>query len=534
MTDESLAELDAALAEVRDRYGFLQRYEQLECLANGHGTETFLVREKGGSGLYIAKCYDRGVYGEIQESVILKALSHEKLPAFVEEYQDEKTICVVREYMEGTPLNQYLSGRCLPPAEAVSLCAGLCDILTYLHSRKPPVIHRDVKPHNVIVQEGGGVALVDFDIARVYDDAAGADTRVIGTRVYAPPEQYGFSQTDGRADIYSLGVLLCQMLTGGTDVAGAKIGDRRLAAVVRRCTAFSPQQRFSSAVAVKKALLRALRLSSFRPLRAAAACVLLLAALCTGFALGRFTRLFAPAQVQAVQFAEPAIERAVRAQLGKSAADPLTEQDLVSVRGIYIFGNEVAASNEPFIDGLGGRLGGLPKGEITSLEDVALLPNLEVIYVNYQPLIDLSPLMQLKNLRDVNLRHTRVSDLSPLAGMASLENVGLYDTNVSDLSPLTQCPRLSSLEIGQTLVLSIADIPALPGLKRLSLRSLPLYSLDGIERFTRLQWLCLTGTGVTDLTPLKALNMLTEVAVGETMRDSIIALGNISFSVVYD
>jgi tRNA A-37 threonylcarbamoyl transferase component Bud32 len=535
MTKMILEELDAALDATEFLNSFLDDYNQLECLAHGHGTETYLVQKKGGEKLYIAKCYDRTIYKEIHESAILKTLSHERLPAFADEYQDENTVCIVREYIEGTPLNEYLAGRRLPPAEAISLCAGLCDILTYLHSRKPPVIHRDIKPHNIIVQNNGDVALVDFDIARIYANDADTDTRIIGTRSYAPPEQYGFSQTDCRTDIYSLGVLLCCMLTGHTDVKNVEIGNKRLAAVVRRCAAFAPQQRFSSASAVKKALLRAGGFGIRRPARVGIACILALFVLGMGFVLGRYTDFLAPAaQAQRVHFAEPLVEQAVRAQLGKSNAELLTGEDLQSVRGIYIFGSEVSTTYETFVDGLAGWLGELPRGRITSLEDVALLPNLEVLYVNYQPLSDITPLAQLKNLKYVDLRHTNVSDISPLAGLLKLENVGLFDTTVSSLAPLTECPRLNSLEIGQTLIRSIADIPALPGLTRLSLRDLPLDSLTGIERFTRLNWLCLTGTGVTDLAPLKALNKLTEVFVDESMRNAVEALGNISFSVEYE
>jgi predicted Ser/Thr protein kinase len=535
MTKMVLEELDAALDATRFPNGFLDDYNQLECLAHGHGTETYLVQKKGGEKLCVAKCYDRAIYREIHESAILKTLSHERLPAFADEYQDENTVCIVREYIEGTPLNKYMAGHHLSPALAISLCAKLCDILTYLHSQQPPVIHRDIKPHNIIVQRNGNVALVDFDIARTYESDADTDTQFIGTRSYAPPEQYGFSQTDCRADIYSLGVLLCCMLTGHTDVKNAEIGNKRLAAIVRRCASFAPQQRFPSASAVKKALLRAGGFGILRPARAGIAYILALLVLGMGFVLGRYTDFFAPAaQAQRVQFAEPLVEQAVRAQLGKSNAELLTGEDLQSVRGIYIFGSEVSTTYETFADGLAGWLGELPRGGITSLEDVALLPNLEVLYVNYQPLSDITPLAQLKNLNYVDLRHTNVSDISSLAGLLKLESVGLFDTTVSSLAPLTECPRLNILELGQTLIGSITDIPVLPGLTRLSLRDLPLDNLTGIERFTRLDWLCLTGTGVMDLTPLKALNKLTEVFVDESMRDAVEALGDIPFTVIYE
>ncbi len=72
----------------------------------------------------------------------------------------------------------------------------MCDILNYLHSQNPPIIHRDIKPQNVIVDERGRVTLIDFGISRMYDAGARADTLCFGTRHYAAPEQYGFAQTD--------------------------------------------------------------------------------------------------------------------------------------------------------------------------------------------------------------------------------------------------------------------------------------------------------------------------------------------------
>lgn len=76
---------------------FLERYDQLECLAASHGTETFLVRQKGGEALFAAKCYDKSLYSSVHESDILKALGHAGLPVFTEEFENDSTVCIVRE-----------------------------------------------------------------------------------------------------------------------------------------------------------------------------------------------------------------------------------------------------------------------------------------------------------------------------------------------------------------------------------------------------------------------------------------------------
>ncbi|MEA4814043.1 MAG: serine/threonine-protein kinase [Oscillospiraceae bacterium] len=257
-------DLKAAVSNIENAFdashfptGFLEQYDQVECLAASHGTETFLVRQKDGEKLFVAKCYDKSLYSFVHESSILKALKHASLPAFVDEFQNDTIVCIVREYVEGTPLDRYIAGKRLTNQEIIGIGAALCDILIYLHGQQPPVIHRDIKPQNVIIKDDGQVVLIDFDIARVYNSAAEVDTQFFGTREYAPPEQYGFSQTDSRADIYSFGILLRYMLTGSERESVNVRIYKPLARIIKRCTAFAPKERFTSADAVKKALLAA-------------------------------------------------------------------------------------------------------------------------------------------------------------------------------------------------------------------------------------------------------------------------------------
>ncbi len=237
--------------------GFLDTYDQLECLAEGHGTETFLVKEKTSDKLLVAKCFNKNLYQSVHESRILRSLNHKGLPAFADEFENEATLCVIREYIEGKPLDQYISDNHLSDEEIIAIGADLCDILTYLHSQHPPVIHRDIKPQNVIVRDSGQVALIDFGIARIYNDESFSDTQFFGTREYAPPEQYGFSQTDSRTDIYAFGTLLRYMLTGSTRDNHSIRVYGPLKNIIKKCTAFAPSERFASAETVKRALLAA-------------------------------------------------------------------------------------------------------------------------------------------------------------------------------------------------------------------------------------------------------------------------------------
>ena len=140
------------------------------------------MRQKEEGKLYVAKFYDKSLYSSVRESSILKSLKHSGLPAFSDEFQDDRIICIVREYISGRTLNQYKFENNLTKKDVIKICIQLCDILIYLHECKNPVIHRDIKPQNIIVKNDGTISLIDFDISRIYNVDVKTDTQFIGTR----------------------------------------------------------------------------------------------------------------------------------------------------------------------------------------------------------------------------------------------------------------------------------------------------------------------------------------------------------------
>lgn len=528
-----MKDIKAAVADILITFnnaypaGFLEKYDQMECLASSHGTETFLVRQKGSEQLYVAKCYNRDLYATVHESSILKSLNHSGLPAFEDEFQNDNAICIVREYVEGKPLNQYILENTLSQKDITDICVQLCDILIYLHGQERPVIHRDIKPQNIIIKPDGKISLIDFDIARVYHCDTKRDTQFIGTREYAPPEQYGFSQTDARTDIFSVGIVLGWLLTGETDSKEVcrKAGRNRLIKIYKKCTAFSPEYRFESAKKLKAALIHSDGKRKIAVLRWTAFILTCLLFLCAGFILGRFTDLLGTylEPVEGISFEEPLIEQAVRLQLGKTADESITQDDLLSVDRLYIYGDTLIAGDEEELNAGVKRLFEsyqVREGPIRSLTDLTKMPNLKQISICMQKITDISPLADLQKLEAVDIKNNPVMDISPLNGLKFLKRVSLFDTRVTDFSPLINCPMLFELNAGKLPIRSLESFDGLKSLQNLYLYETTIDSLAEINKLTQLKYLEVTGVIDGDLTPLLSLPHLDNVILGEDMRQA--------------
>src|SRR5229473_3629810 len=154
-----------------------------------------------------------------RELSLLAVLRHPQVPRLYDQFRDREHWYLVLEYLEGTTLETYLEtraaqGQPLQVDEALAMGLQLCRVLEYLHTRQPPVIFRDLKPGNIMRSPGGRLSLIDFGIARHFRPGQARDTRALGSPGYAAPEQYGRAQTTPQSDIYSLGAMLHQLLTG--------------------------------------------------------------------------------------------------------------------------------------------------------------------------------------------------------------------------------------------------------------------------------------------------------------------------------
>ena len=181
---------------------------------------------------------------------ILLEQKHPNIPEIYSVKELDGELLVVEEYVDGESLAELLQKKYIPDDIRINMALQLCEALEFLHNMKPMVIHRDVKPSNILVNDKWELRLLDFDASRQYkEEHNSSDTMLLGTVEYAPPEQFGFAQTDARSDIYSMGVVLHEM---------CPTEDKKLAEkwerIANKCTSFDPKDRFQSVEHLKKEL----------------------------------------------------------------------------------------------------------------------------------------------------------------------------------------------------------------------------------------------------------------------------------------
>ncbi len=212
------------------------------------------------------KDYEVVKQGLIAETDILKRLNHPHLPSIIDVIDCDDTFLIVMDYIEGRTLDYWLKKEGAQPQErVVEWAKQICDVLGYLHSRKPPIIYRDLKPSNVMLKPDGKIMIIDFGTAREFKEQSIEDTKCLGTQGYAAPEQYGgHGQTDARTDIYNLGATMYHLLTGHNpslppyEMYPIRQWNNSLSSgleeIVTKCTQRNPNDRYQSCAELMYAL----------------------------------------------------------------------------------------------------------------------------------------------------------------------------------------------------------------------------------------------------------------------------------------
>ena len=254
-----VAEPPAAAPETIDG-----RYEVLREIGRGGMSVVYLVSDRRGKkplALKKIRCFSSENAGIVYESILMESalmqrISSPYFPAIHDIVHNENEIYIVMDYVEGVTLQRMVEqvGQ-LEPSAALHIATELCKALQYLHTLTPPIIVRDVKPSNIMIQPDKGVKLIDFGIAKELKTGASSDTTALGTRGYASPEHFG-GLTDQRSDIYSFGETIRFALTGrdpnktAFEAEPLDLQDDPLAVgfdyIIEKCTRVDPDDRYQN------------------------------------------------------------------------------------------------------------------------------------------------------------------------------------------------------------------------------------------------------------------------------------------------
>lgn len=260
----------------------LGKYEILEELGCGSFGGVFLAKDTNlNNNVAIKKVSIDENAVERRENVkkemeLLLNLKHPGLPQIFDFIEEEDASYIVMEYVEGISLYDYISEHGKVDTEnAVRWIKELCEILEYMHDGRPAIIYRDLKPANVMITKDGKIKLVDFGAAFVRDYAT--ETKdILGTRGYTAPELFMGKQAEKTSDIYSLGVILYEMLTGINPnrppylTKSLRQVDRsfskELERIVNKCINKDPGQRYQSVESLKKEIDKLDKIMDFESL----------------------------------------------------------------------------------------------------------------------------------------------------------------------------------------------------------------------------------------------------------------------------
>lgn len=251
------------------------KYEILTLIGQGGMSKVYLARDRRLNKQWAVKEIQKKtrdknnevvVQSAIAEANMIKQLDQPSIVRIVDIIDNPDVIYIIEDYIEGETLNTILEENGAQPQELVIEWAmQICEALEYLHTRKPAIIYRDMKPSNVMLKPDGNIKIIDFGIAREYKEQSLADTVSLGTKGYAAPEQFGGKgQTDARTDVYCLGVTLYHLVTGHSpcdppyEIYPIRHWnpqlDPGLEAVIEKCTQLNPNDRYQSCAELLYAL----------------------------------------------------------------------------------------------------------------------------------------------------------------------------------------------------------------------------------------------------------------------------------------
>ena len=520
-----------------------------ECLKESEDSSTFLVKETATGILCVLK-WGRNRQTEFlrNEMEIMKKMADRKLSGIPKAYrifEENGEVYLVREYIEGMSLAQMvLQKGGISEAEICRISRKICQTAEQFQNPNEPMIHRDIKPENIVVTPGGEVVFIDFGTMRSYKKDGSRDTFVVGTRGTAAPEQYGYTQTDQRTDVYAIGQTMLYMVSESYEMNQFSecAVSRRMKKIIEKACSFEPDKRYGDAAQLRRAVEKCQANNRKKVYKKAGAVFGLIAA---GYILAIFSpdgtvienkrietaeQSAAEEQIQAeITFREELIEEAVRKELGLSKTDKITASMLENVRKLRIVGKEILDDEDTFwgegrhVDGKDSSFGSV-RGNITDLSDLAQMVNLEELALCNQKIEDISGLKELP-LKKLYLSKNMITDFSVLLNLIDLDTLCIMENPAENLSVIGECTGILRLNI-QGMNLTDIDF-----LKNLSLDYLDMSNVEvennifePLTEMKKLDTLCMCDVNeaaaetLSQMSTLKALFMWGDSTILENLK----------------
>lgn len=520
-----------------------------ECLKESEDSSTFLVKETATGILCVLK-WGRNRQAEFlrNEMEIMKKMADRKLSGIPKAYrifEENGEVYLVREYIEGMSLAQMvLQKGGISEAEICRISRKICQTAEQFQNPDEPMIHRDIKPENIVVTPGGEVVFIDFGTMRSYKKDGSRDTFVVGTRGTAAPEQYGYTQTDQRTDVYAIGQTMLYMVSESYEMNQLSecAVSRRMKKIIEKACSFEPDKRYGDAAQLRRAVEKCQANNRKKVYKKAGAVFGLIAA---GYILAILSpdgtvienkrietaeQSAAEEQIQAeITFREELIEEAVRKELGLSKTDKITASMLENVRKLRIVGKEILDDEDTFwgeghhVDGKDSSFGSV-RGNITDLSDLAQMVNLEELALCNQKIEDISGLKELP-LKKLYLSKNMITDFSVLLDLIDLDTLCIMENPAENLSVIGECIGILRLNI-QGMNLKDIDF-----LKNLSLDYLDMSNMEvennifePLTEMKKLDTLCMCDVNeaaaetLSQMSTLKALFMWGDSTILENLK----------------
>lgn len=520
-----------------------------ECLKESEDSSTFLVKETATGILCVLK-WGRNRQTEFlrNEMEIMKKMADRKLSGIPKAYrifEENGEVYLVREYIEGMSLAQMvLQKGGISEAEICRISRKICQTAEQFQNPDEPMIHRDIKPENIVVTPGGEVVFIDFGTMRSYKKDGSRDTFVVGTRGTAAPEQYGYTQTDQRTDVYAIGQTMLYMVSESYEMNQLSecAVSRRMKKIIEKACSFEPDKRYGDAAQLRRAVEKCQANNRKKVYKKAGAVFGLIAA---GYILAIFSpdgtvienkrietaeQSAAEEQIQAeITFREELIEEAVRKELGLSKTDKITASMLENVRKLRIVGKEILDDEDTFwgeghhVDGKDSSFGSV-RGNITDLSDLAQMVNLEELALCNQKIEDISGLKELP-LKKLYLSKNMITDFSVLLNLIDMDTLCIMENPAENLSVIGECIGILRLNI-QGMNLKDIDF-----LKNLSLDYLDMSNVEvennifePLTEMKKLDTLCMCDVNeaaaetLSQMSTLKALFMWGDSTILENLK----------------